>query len=522
MSSETKAMIEDIIFDKLKRPYSEQMSIPMHDQVAEAEHEDPQLWLKELDHYIFRMEQTRQNYAFRHIYSCRRIIGKAIVFFKRVVRKLLKWYIEPICNQQTEFNNAVTPAVGRLTQFSHVLETENSLLKERVEVLSAAMDELKAILSDRDLKLSAIARDTIRTKWRLVDYLDEQYDDSEEIIQCGICGHSGLRRDFETKTTECIFDGGELIRYICPNCGVIFGPTKFSRQTLKQFDDDYTIHYTGYHEGDSTEKEKRAFMLLHPTKTGVYLNYGCGSWSKTMQELRDEGYHVYGYEPYSKDINNPYIISDKEKLCQMRFNGIFSNDVLEHLPNPIDDLRFMRSLLAAPASLMAHCTGCYKYKYEHTRFHMFFFTGYSMDIICEKAGLFVAQDVDDEPADFLCKVFKMRETAIDILPVMATNDKALQDNDGICVKPGGIVFGPYITLPSGVYNIEINIQSPQEKDNQIIMVTAEKGEKTLGAFNLRPGKNMIVLNMDNQYEQVEFVMKNEFDSDVYILEMAFV
>ena len=70
----------------------------------------------ELDRYLKQMDINRENYAFRHIYSCRAVIGKAIVFAKRVVRKCLKWYIEPICNQQTEFNNAVTPAIGRLTQ----------------------------------------------------------------------------------------------------------------------------------------------------------------------------------------------------------------------------------------------------------------------------------------------------------------------------------------------------------------------------------------------------------------------
>ena len=70
----------------------------------------------ELDRCLRKMDSNRENYAFRHIYSCRAIIGQFIVFGKRVVRKCLKWYIEPICNQQTEFNNAITPAIGRLCQ----------------------------------------------------------------------------------------------------------------------------------------------------------------------------------------------------------------------------------------------------------------------------------------------------------------------------------------------------------------------------------------------------------------------
>ena len=94
----------------------------------------------ELDRYLKKMDTNRENYAFRHIYSCRAIIGKFIVFGKRVVRKCLKWYIEPICNQQTEFNNAVTPAIGRLCQLQRAsldriqYQTEKLKSVENIEI----------------------------------------------------------------------------------------------------------------------------------------------------------------------------------------------------------------------------------------------------------------------------------------------------------------------------------------------------------------------------------------------------
>ena len=94
----------------------------------------------ELDRYLRKMDTNRENYAFRHIYSCRAIIGKFIVFGKRVVRKCLKWYIEPICNQQTEFNNAVTPAIGRLCQLQRAsleriqYQTEKLKSVENIEI----------------------------------------------------------------------------------------------------------------------------------------------------------------------------------------------------------------------------------------------------------------------------------------------------------------------------------------------------------------------------------------------------
>lgn len=82
---------------------------------------------------IETMERTRENYAFRYIFSCRKYVGKIIVFFKRVIRKLLKWYIEPICFQQTEFNNAVTPAIGRLCELQQRTFDEQIALKKQVE-----------------------------------------------------------------------------------------------------------------------------------------------------------------------------------------------------------------------------------------------------------------------------------------------------------------------------------------------------------------------------------------------------
>lgn len=126
---------EQIILEKLtgKCPiyYSDQTDSPVCqttkvsqtpakevEQLADAQQIEQ--YFSELDRCLRKMDVNRENYAFRHIYSCRAVIGKFIVFAKRVVRKCLKWYIEPICNQQTEFNNSTTPAIGRLCQLQRI------------------------------------------------------------------------------------------------------------------------------------------------------------------------------------------------------------------------------------------------------------------------------------------------------------------------------------------------------------------------------------------------------------------
>ena len=46
---------------------------------------------------------------------------------------------------------------------------------------------------------------------------------------------------------------------------------------------------------------------------------------------------------------------------------------------------------------MAHATACYKYLYEYTRFHLIFYTGDSIDYLCEKCNLkIIGKETDSE------------------------------------------------------------------------------------------------------------------------------
>ena len=52
--------------------------------------------------------------ADRPITSHRKIIGPIIVFFKKVVRKCLRWYINPIVDKQRSFNGAAVRVIGNI------------------------------------------------------------------------------------------------------------------------------------------------------------------------------------------------------------------------------------------------------------------------------------------------------------------------------------------------------------------------------------------------------------------------
>jgi len=263
--------------------------------------------------------------------------------------------------------------------------------ERRVDELALALKEIK---DAAELNHRQQLRHQISTKWDIIDVLEHDRILATE-LSCPLCDYRGEVDKFGEFVTSCIFGGGELIRHQCPECDVIFGPKKMLRLSGAELSRDYEWHYQVFSEGDSTIQEVRAFHALTPERNGVYLNWGAGAWSKTVDVLRQDGWNVYGYEPHgSASTSGPYLISDKEQLSAMRFDGIFSNNLLEHLRYPVRELSMMRDLLKN-GGRMSHATPCFEYLYEFTRFHLFFFLGRSRSILADKAGLRIDDFVSD-------------------------------------------------------------------------------------------------------------------------------
>lgn len=205
-------------------------------------------------------------------------------------------------------------------------------------------------------------------------------------IKCNICGHEDITNNFKKIFANCIFGGGILERYVCPICDVIFGPIKMYDLTDEQFNKEYEEIYSIYEEGDTSNFEISAFMSMNPQKNKTYLDFGCGSSPRALLKLRQMGWNnVFGYEPYC-DLNYDFIIKDKVKLQQTKFDGIFSNNVIEHFRYPIEDLKFMNSILNTNG-IHSHATTNDTYAYEYSRFHLFFFLGKSMSILSKNSDL---------------------------------------------------------------------------------------------------------------------------------------
>jgi hypothetical protein len=277
-------------------------------------------------------------------------------------------YVEDLKRELTAYR-ADNPDLARDARFQ---QYNLSNLSERVDALYAE-----------------VVKHQITSRWSLYDNLTHlfQGDYPVKTRYCPICNFKDNNNLFTLYVSHCIFGGGKLTRYQCPECDVIFGPDKMLTLSPEMLSEEYQWHYRVFSEGDSTELEKRAFYAMDPHPEGLYLNWGSGNWSNTLQQLRAEGWNIYGYEPYSSSVGpSEYCITDFETISGMSFDGIFSNNVLEHLANPIEEIKLMRKLLK-PEGILLHATPCFEYLYEFTRFHLFFFLGRSREVLAEKTGM---------------------------------------------------------------------------------------------------------------------------------------
>lgn len=85
---------------------------------------------------------------------------------------------------------------------------------------------------------------------------------------------------------------------------------------------------------------------------------------------------------------------NNRKEISARFNGLFSNNVIEHFRNPVDVFWEFHGLLVDDG-VMAHSSPCYENNYTFTRFHTLFLIGNSPHVLAERAGFKVIDRIKD-------------------------------------------------------------------------------------------------------------------------------
>ena len=265
----------------------------------------------------------------------------------------------------------------------------------------SSLEEMEQRLARLEARHRMLRDVVTRGFWEIMDKLDESNLASHSPC-CPICDRMETRNSLATLIDQCRFGGGRLERYHCPGCGCIYGPAKYFALSQDMVEADYALLYDRYDEADSTANEIRAFRALDPRPSGLYLDWGCGRWSRTIPMLRAENYDVWGYEPSALPGATAFVASRRDGISAC-FDGLFSNNVIEHMRKPVDEFRYFHSILV-PGAQMAHASPCYRYSYSDTRFHVIFLTGDSSAVLAERSGFRVV--AREEEGDFISVLFE--------------------------------------------------------------------------------------------------------------------
>ena len=123
---------------------------------AVSDPDDPHaLNLAELRHSVEAVNDTWFVSAHLPITWDLRIVGRLGAYTKRLVRTLLRWYINPIVEQQNRFNSAVARATVEMLAYQERMTREWQVLEERVAKLEEACCRRRARNGKRDTRGTA-------------------------------------------------------------------------------------------------------------------------------------------------------------------------------------------------------------------------------------------------------------------------------------------------------------------------------------------------------------------------------
>ena len=206
-------------------------------------------------------------------------------------------------------------------------------------------------------------------------------------LKCYICDYSNTLDQFKEYKSNDVFEAGELIRYQCPQCDVIFGDMRFLLLDKSIIEDDYTDLYSYYSEGNTTKYilEVLESLEIYGDKSKSYLDYACGKWNTAVDNLKIKGYNSTGYDKYVGD--GKIILND---ITDLKFDVIFSCNFIEHLINPIEDIIDILEHINNDGYLI-FITSCFEYCIDFTHYHTFFFVGRSLEFLCKRLNLRIVE-----------------------------------------------------------------------------------------------------------------------------------
>lgn len=250
---------------------------------------------------MYNMEQPREGanqtweiQYHRPIYSHRRIIGRAIVFGKRVTRKILKFLIEPIVKDQTQFNSNAVKTLNAMRNNDVVFQANISrLMQENAENKSLCQnmkDKCQELEASSELRYQEIREQN-----------EQRFDKFQEALE-----------QLNTKVEQQHIVIEELLKQV------------EATQTYHNIDYfDFENHFRGNH---AEMKKKQAGYIQYFAGCNNVVDLGCGR-GEFLELLHENGISATGV-----DLYEPFV-----DYCRARGHKIVHEDIIAYLQQQQDN-----------------------------------------------------------------------------------------------------------------------------------------------------------------------------------------
>ncbi len=238
------------------------------------------------------------------------------------------------------------------------------------------------------------------------------------IMNCNLCGSSLIARLFDT-------GGCEVVK--CRKCGLVFLPPRVATDDI--YSEDYFVQRKDYFFNDgvtdasgeesahiSDFREGLAWIETYERPPGRLLDIGC-AMGAFLSIARDNGWQCHGVErsAYAASVARQRHSGIEIFAGRLRDKGYPSGffdvitmwDVIEHLPDPLEELKEVRRILKPGGLLLVNTPNekallrgmaglIYKYsggrvKYPVARlyheFHLYYLDTETLALYFEKAGM---------------------------------------------------------------------------------------------------------------------------------------
>lgn len=233
-----------------------------------------------------------------------------------------------------------------------------------------------------------------------------------EWVACNLCGQNDyevllIRKDLT------LFVPGDFRVVKCKNCGMVYLNPRPSKESFAFI---YPEQYDQYTQALSRESSwlnrmdrgygltKRARAIINYKSEGCLLDIGCatGDFIELMQD--HYGWRVYGVEPSISASDYAHRLLGLEVTAgtvetigyeKGSFDVVTMWNVIEHLPDPLGTLKYIRTLLKPDGllvfntpnldSLDAHLFGPYWIGFEMPR-HFYVFSRHTLQCMLTRAG----------------------------------------------------------------------------------------------------------------------------------------